>query len=127
VPLIVAVGAEAPDTECARLRDAGCEVLVFPAETRAGRLDLLLRELGRREMTNILVEGGGQLAGCLLDAGQIDEAHVFIAPKLIGGTAARSPIAGEGIDQMPQAFTLANPQVQQLGSDIYLHGRLQND
>ena len=55
------------------------------------------------------------------------EAHVFIAPKLIGGTAARSPIAGEGIDEMPQAFTFVDPHVQQLGSDIYFHGRLQRD
>ncbi len=127
VPVLVAVGTEAPAAERRRLANAGCEVYVCKAETRAGRLDQLLQELGRRQMTNVLVEGGGQLAGCLLDAGQIDEAHVFIAPKVIGGTAARSPIAGEGVDEMPQAFTFADPQIQQVGSDIYFHGRLQRD
>jgi riboflavin biosynthesis pyrimidine reductase len=46
---------------------------------------------------------------------------------VIGGTTARSPIAGEGIDEMPQAFTFADPQIQQVGSDIYFHGRVQRD
>lgn len=127
VPVLVAVGSEAPAEERRRLKDAGCEVHVCRAETRSGRLNQLMRELGRRQMTNVLVEGGGQLAGCLLDSGQIDEAHVFIAPKLIGGTAARSPIAGDGIDEMPHAFTFADPHIQQIGSDIYFHGRLQRE
>lgn len=125
VPVLVAVGREAPADDRRRLKEAGCEVFVCKAETRLGRLNQLLRELGRRQMTNVLLEGGGQLAGSLLDSGQIDEAHVFIAPKLIGGTSARSPIAGDGIDEMPQAFTFDDPHIQQLGSDIYFHGRLQ--
>lgn len=127
VPVIVAVGEESPKAERRRLEKSGCEVLVCGGETRAQRLDQLIRELGRREMTNVLLEGGGQLAGCLLDAGQIDEAHVFIAPKLIGGTAARSPIGGEGIDEMPQAFIFDKPHIEQLGSDIYFHGRVRRD
>ncbi len=127
VPVLVAVGAEAPAEDRRRLKKAGCEVYVCRAETRSGRLNQLLHELGRRQMTNLLVEGGGQLTGCFLDSGQIDEAHVFIAPKLIGGTTARSPIAGDGIDEMPQAFTFAEPHIRQLGSDIYFHGRLRRD
>ncbi len=127
VPVLVAVGKEAPQVDRRRLAGAGCEVYVCEAEDRSARLGQLLEELGRRRLTNVLVEGGGQLTGCLLDAGQIDEAHVFIAPKLIGGTAAHSPIAGEGIDQIPQAFTFADRQIQQVGSDIYFHGRLRRD
>ncbi|NLS97209.1 MAG: bifunctional diaminohydroxyphosphoribosylaminopyrimidine deaminase/5-amino-6-(5-phosphoribosylamino)uracil reductase RibD [Planctomycetaceae bacterium] len=125
VPVLVAVGTEAPAEDRRRLKEAGCEVFVCKADTRLGRLNQLLEELGRRRMTNVLVEGGGQLAGCLLDSGQIDEAHVFIAPKLIGGISARNPIAGEGIEDMPQAFTFLDPQIQQVGSDIYFHGRLE--
>ena len=127
VPVLVAVGTESSAEDRRRLEKAGCEVCVCRADTRAGRVSQLLRELGRRQMTNVLLEGGGQLAGCLLDSGQIDEAHVFIAPKLIGGTTARSPIAGDGIDEMPQAFTFADPHIQQVGSDVYFHGRLKRD
>ena len=53
----------------------------------------------------------------------IDEFHVFIAPKLIGGTEAPSPIAGGGIEEMAAALSLPKPTVQQVGEDIYLHGR----
>jgi len=124
VPVLVAAGREAPKSDRRRLTDAGCEVLVCPGETHNARLVELLEELGRRRMTNVLVEGGGRLVGSLFDAGQIDEVHVFIAPKLIGGTAAPSPIAGEGIDEMSRALSLDAPEVQQVGTDIYVRGRL---
>ncbi len=92
VPLLVAVGHTAPASERRRLEQAGCEVFVCQSDTHAGRLDELLTELGRRRMTNILVEGGGQLLGTLLDAEQIDEVHVLVAPKLLGGKHPPSPI-----------------------------------
>jgi len=94
-PVLVAVGSEAANADRQRLRESGCEVLVCQGATHAARLDCLLEELGRRRLTNVLVEGGGRLLGSLLDAGQIDEVHVFIAPKLVGGGAAASPIGGK--------------------------------
>jgi diaminohydroxyphosphoribosylaminopyrimidine deaminase/5-amino-6-(5-phosphoribosylamino)uracil reductase len=64
------------------------------------------------------------LVGSLLDARQIDEAHVFIAPKLLGGAAARSPIGGEGIDEIAHALTLDRPVIQAIDGDVYVHGRV---
>jgi diaminohydroxyphosphoribosylaminopyrimidine deaminase/5-amino-6-(5-phosphoribosylamino)uracil reductase len=84
----------------------------------------LLDELGRRRMTNILVEGGSQLLGTLLDARQIDEVHVFIAPKLFGGQQAPSPIAGAGVEQVAGGLALANLHVEAVGGDLYLKGRI---
>jgi diaminohydroxyphosphoribosylaminopyrimidine deaminase/5-amino-6-(5-phosphoribosylamino)uracil reductase len=124
VPLMVAVGPTAPESDRRRLEHAGCEVFVCQSETHAGRLDQLLAELGRRRMTNVLVEGGGQLLGTLLDNGQIDEVHVFVAPKLLGGENARSPIDGEGVAQVAQGIPVENPQWQQIGEDLYFSGRL---
>jgi diaminohydroxyphosphoribosylaminopyrimidine deaminase/5-amino-6-(5-phosphoribosylamino)uracil reductase len=124
VPLLVAVGPQASQHECRRLAEAGCEVLPLEGTTHAQRLEQLLDELGRRRMTNVLVEGGSQLLGSLLDAGQIDEAHVFIAPKLLGGAAAPTPIAGQGIEKVSQALQLEEPQWQQLGDDLYLQGHV---
>ena len=121
---LVAVGPEAQQSDRQRLARAGCEVLVCRAEARAARLDELLAELGRRRMTNVLAEGGGRLLGSLADAGQIDEVHVFIAPKLIGGASAVSPIAGEGIGELSEALALAQWEVEQAGSDVYLRGRV---
>lgn len=124
VPVLVAVGPEAPEAERQRLAEAGCEVFPCEADNHATRLDELLMEFGRRRLTNVLVEGGGQLMGSLLDAGQIDEFHVFIAPKLVGGVAAVSPIAGGGVAEMSRALALKDPQLRQVGSDAYLSGRL---
>ncbi len=122
VPLLIAVGEAADRDRLARLADAGAEVFVCPGEKRAQRLEALLLELGRRQMTNVLFEGGGQLVGSLFDHGCIDEVHVFLAPKLVGGTGAVSPIGGQGIADMADAIPIDGPEIQVLGSDVYLHG-----
>lgn len=123
-PVLVACGPQAASHEIQRLIAAGCEVLQLPATTHPQRLQQLLVELGRRRMTNILVEGGGQLLGALFDAGEVDEVHAFIAPKLFGGARAPGPIGGTGIDEVASALQLCNPRVEQHGADIHLSGRL---
>jgi diaminohydroxyphosphoribosylaminopyrimidine deaminase/5-amino-6-(5-phosphoribosylamino)uracil reductase len=87
-------------------------------------LQQLLAELGRRRLTNVLVEAGGRLLGSMFDLGQIDEAHVFIAPKLIGGSSATTPLAGVGLERLSDAATLLDPAVRHLGEDLYISGRL---
>jgi diaminohydroxyphosphoribosylaminopyrimidine deaminase/5-amino-6-(5-phosphoribosylamino)uracil reductase len=84
----------------------------------------LLDELGRRRMTNVLVEGGSQLLGGLFNLRAIDEVHVFIAPKIAGGAAAPSPIGGAGIDRMAEALQLAEISIEELDGDVYVHGRV---
>jgi diaminohydroxyphosphoribosylaminopyrimidine deaminase/5-amino-6-(5-phosphoribosylamino)uracil reductase len=124
VPLLVAAGPEACEQDCRRLIDAGCEVFRANAESPNVQILELLDELGRRRMTNLLVEGGSRLLGSFFDAGQIDEVHAFVAPKLIGGGEARSPIGGEGLREMSLALQLHNPEFSQLDGDVYLHGHV---
>jgi len=123
-PVLIAAGPRAMRDACQRLRDAGCEVWVGAAEDRNQRLLDLLDELGLRRMTNVLVEGGSHLLGGLFDAQAIDEVHVFIATKLIGGAEAPSPLAGQGLQLMNQAVPLDKPEIELLDGDIYIHGRL---
>ena len=78
-------------------------------------------------MTNILVEGGARLLGALFDAGQIDEVHAFVAPKLIGGSSAPGAIGGAGADLMAKALSLSSPRIEQCGADVYVHGRVSRD
>ncbi len=122
-PVLVAVGNEADAADCRRLREAGCEVLVCPGDTHAARLDALLAELGRRHMTNVLVEGGGRVLGSLLDARHVDEVHVFLAPKLVGGATAPGPVAGQGVADLAAAMNLGELQVELVDGDVYLRGR----
>ena len=123
-PVMVVTGPEPPAPDRSRLEDDGCEVFVCDADDRDERLRQLFEELGRRRFTNVLIEGGGQLTGSLLTGRMIDEVHVFIAPKLIGGREAPGPMAGHGIGQMSGALGIDEPQVEQLDGDIYVHGRL---
>ena len=125
-PVLVAVGSESSSANRLRLRDAGCEVFVCDGETHAARLEAMLVELGRRRWTNVMVEGGGRLLGGLLDAREIDEVHVFIAPKLVGGASATA-VAGRGIAEMSAALCLESPQVRQLGDDTYITARCSAD
>jgi diaminohydroxyphosphoribosylaminopyrimidine deaminase/5-amino-6-(5-phosphoribosylamino)uracil reductase len=92
--------------------------------SRHERLLQLLDELGRRRMTNVLVEGGSSLLGSLFDARQIDEVHVFLAPKLFGGQKARSPMRGAGIEQIADALAIENRRMEILGEDLYFSGRI---
>jgi diaminohydroxyphosphoribosylaminopyrimidine deaminase/5-amino-6-(5-phosphoribosylamino)uracil reductase len=123
-PVIVAVGPESTQDDRDRLAAAGCEVLALPGASAAERLLQLLDEMGRRRMTNVLAEGGGGLWGGLLDADQIDEVHAFVAPKLIGGEAAPSPIGGAGLERMPLALSLDGVTIRQVGDDAHIHGRV---
>jgi diaminohydroxyphosphoribosylaminopyrimidine deaminase/5-amino-6-(5-phosphoribosylamino)uracil reductase len=123
-PVIVAAANDADAAAVARLAKAGCEVLRLPGATAAARLDALLCELGRRRMTNMLVEGGAELLGSFFDARAVDEVCVFIAPRLIGGGTAPSPVGGQGIAEMAKAIGLENVQVGQLAEDIWIRGRV---
>src|SRR5439155_23518213 len=123
-PLLV-VGSEGFDPAgAAELRAAGAEVLTLPTEE--GRLSVraFLDELGRRRMTNVLVEGGAAVLGSFLDARAIDEVHVFLAPRLVGGAAARAAVAGQGVERIAEALRLLEWTVGQLDGDVYIHALL---
>jgi diaminohydroxyphosphoribosylaminopyrimidine deaminase/5-amino-6-(5-phosphoribosylamino)uracil reductase len=99
-----------------QLRALGCEVHTLPD------VGALLDEMGRRRMTNVLIEGGSGVFGSFLDIREIDEVHVFIAPRLVGGDDAKTPIGGNGVKKIADALALAEWQVEMIEGDVYLHG-----
>ncbi len=123
-PVLIAAGSETNPVDRQRLLDAGCEVFICDGATPAARLAAMLDELGRRRMTNVLVEGGSWLLGSLWDADAIDEVHVFIAPKLIGGSESPSPIGAQGLPRMADVLPLIEPKTQFAGDEIYISGRV---
>lgn len=85
-------------------------------------LELVLRELGRRSIQSVLVEGGAKVAGSFIDAGLVNKVTVFIAPKIIGGSDAPTAIGGKGIERMADALELERLEVVQRGRDIEVTG-----
>lgn len=125
-PVLIFTCEDSDKQRCDALRSQGAEVVFTQRDKKTGIMNLLdiLKELGRRQMTNVLIESGGQVLGSFFDAGHVDEVHCFIAPKLIGGSDAVSPIGGVGLDSMEQALSLDHQNVENLDGDIYIHGRV---
>jgi diaminohydroxyphosphoribosylaminopyrimidine deaminase/5-amino-6-(5-phosphoribosylamino)uracil reductase len=129
-------GAAAPETVIltlpgaaarrrARLEAAGALVIEVPG--RGGRIDLrsALRELGRRGVSSVLVEGGSELLGSALDAGVGDALALFVAGRLVGGRGALSAFGGEGVARLREAVGVRDLGLRRLGSDVVVEGRLE--
>ena len=112
----------ADDAPRLRLEQSGAELVSFPAEDGSVALSQLLRMLGQREIASVLVEGGGTLLGSLFDQGLVDRVVAFISPTIVGGSAARTAVAGIGVENMAEALRLQDVRVKQLGPDLAVIG-----
>ena len=124
-PLSVGTGAAAPAGRVEALRAAGADVSPGGL-TPEGRVDVAaaLAELGRRGITSVLLEGGPTLAGSFLDAGELDELRLFIAPVLVGGAEAPPIAAGLGIERMAAAERALSLTSEPSGEDVLVSARL---
>ena len=75
-------------------------------------------------ITSILLEGGPHLAGAFLDAGEIDEIRLFLAPLVLGGRTARDPLEGEGAEQIAEAVRALTLDCERVGDDLLVSARI---
>ena len=117
----------APAVNVRALEQAGAEVATVSA-TDAGLVCPLavLEDLGKRGVVNLLVEGGGKTLGSLFDDGLVDKVHAFVAPVIIGGIDAASPVEGAGAELMAHAMRLERTSIHQIGPDWLIAGYPQN-
>ncbi|MBT9172615.1 MAG: Riboflavin biosynthesis protein RibD [Syntrophomonadaceae bacterium] len=120
---LLAVTEEAPDEKLAQLLKAGVEIASFPPDS-AGRVPLaaLLTELGRREITSVLVEGGSELNYTLLSEGLVNKLCFFIAPLIFGGASAPSPIGGAGVKTVADAWQVGKVEISHYDNDLLVTG-----
>jgi diaminohydroxyphosphoribosylaminopyrimidine deaminase/5-amino-6-(5-phosphoribosylamino)uracil reductase len=107
-----------------RLDPAAVEVLSLEP-TADGRVSLpsLLDELGHRRITSLLVEAGGTLLAALLAERLVQRVMAFVAPKLLGGACAPTPVEGLGAASMAEALELVDVTFERLGNDLLVQGR----
>ena len=110
------------ETHLAGWATDGAEIVPLDAHDSSSFLDQALAELGRRTMTNILVEGGAGILGAFHDRDAIDELWLFLAPRTVGGQAP-SPIAGAGVARLADALTWEDWTVEQVPPDLLLRTR----
>ncbi|MCL2678741.1 MAG: bifunctional diaminohydroxyphosphoribosylaminopyrimidine deaminase/5-amino-6-(5-phosphoribosylamino)uracil reductase RibD [Dehalococcoidia bacterium] len=122
---ILVMGRPAEAHEKASFAGLQTEILEFPSDDGIIQLDKLLKMLGERQITSILVEAGGILVGSLFDQGLVDKVYAFVAPIIIGG-AARTPVEGSGASRLMDAFRLDRVSVGAMGSDVLISGYIAN-
>jgi diaminohydroxyphosphoribosylaminopyrimidine deaminase/5-amino-6-(5-phosphoribosylamino)uracil reductase len=125
-PTIIAVHENASRELKEKLQDSGCELLELTSNNSAEIVDELLMLLGKKGIQNLLVEGGGKTLGSFFDADQVDEIQVYIAPFIIGGSDAISPVAGVGILEMAQRRKIASFGYEMIDDNMLLSGRLKH-
>jgi diaminohydroxyphosphoribosylaminopyrimidine deaminase / 5-amino-6-(5-phosphoribosylamino)uracil reductase len=122
-PVLVIAGREAAKPRIDGLTNAGVEVIVCGGEGPE-RLRTALGELGRRDVTSLLLEGGPTLAGAFADAGEIDELRLFVAPKLLGGAEARPLLGGAGVGRLADARSALSMEWEACGEDLLIRARM---
>ena len=126
VPLVVVVSRAAPRGATDALETAGADVIVATGQNEPARIASALDQLGALDppVTSLLLEGGPHLAGSFMDAGEIDEVRLFIAPLVLGGRTARDPLEGEGVDRVADALRALTLTCEPVAGDVLVTARL---
>ncbi len=125
VTTIIATSSQNKEKRLA-LSELHCNTLVISEKN--GHIDLneLMQELGTSEIDSILLEGGGELNWSMLSAGLVNKVQAYIAPKIFGGTGAKSAVSGAGVPVPSDAFMLYDTKIQHIGDDIMIESRVKN-
>ena len=118
----IAAYTDAEEGTKKKLESTGVELLQISEKNGHVDLEKLIRTLGEKKIDSILVEGGGNIHGSLLQTGLVNRVYAYIAPKLIGGKNALSPVGVDGIEKMKDAVVLQNQEILHLGADYCIRG-----
>jgi diaminohydroxyphosphoribosylaminopyrimidine deaminase/5-amino-6-(5-phosphoribosylamino)uracil reductase len=124
VPVTVVCSRAAGRTAVQSLESAGVDVIVATGQNERARVENALDELGTREVQSLLLEGGPHLAGAFLEAGEIDEARVFVAPLMTGGRDAKTAVEGMGFERIGSAPRALHVEFDRLEDDLLVIARL---
>ena len=123
VPVMVVCSRAASRTSVQSLENAGVDVIVATGENESARVAHALDELGHHDVQSLLLEGGPHLAGAFLEAGEIDEARMFVAPLLLGGTKAKTAVEGIGLETIAQAPRPMAVETERIENDVLITAR----
>jgi diaminohydroxyphosphoribosylaminopyrimidine deaminase/5-amino-6-(5-phosphoribosylamino)uracil reductase len=118
--VVVFAGPDAPEARAERLRQRGVIVARLPLSRGRLNLEKALRYLAGREVTRLLVEGGGELHGSFIGQRLADRLVLYLAPCLIGGRDARSLVGGEGPRRLSGATQLGHMISYRVGAELVI-------
>lgn len=121
---MIATTAAAPTAQRSALQQKGIEVLTVPAQQGRVSLPALLKQLGRRGITSLLVEGGSEVNAAMLKAKLVDHVRLYVAPLLLGGQNAKGMIGGVSPAKLAGAIRLRHVVTRFVGDDVVVEGEL---
>jgi diaminohydroxyphosphoribosylaminopyrimidine deaminase/5-amino-6-(5-phosphoribosylamino)uracil reductase len=124
VRTLIATSRMAPAARRLALQRQGVDVVMLPLIRGRVSLLALMRELGKRGITSLLVEGGGEVNAAMLRAKVVQQVRLYMAPSLLGGIDAKGMIGGKGPRRLAAAFKLKHVRTRSLGGDIVVEGEL---
>ena len=107
-----------------KLQKIGVEILLIKSKRGQVDLPLLMDKLGKMEITSIMIEGGSEVSSNALKEKLVDKVIYFLAPKIIGGKNAPSPVGGQGIAKIKDFIQVKDMSVLQLGCDLMIEGNI---
>jgi diaminohydroxyphosphoribosylaminopyrimidine deaminase/5-amino-6-(5-phosphoribosylamino)uracil reductase len=119
---LIALGGKVAPEVIEGFRSKNAEAVVLPSDEGLVDLEQLLKILGQREITSVLVEGGGTLLGYMFDHGLVDKVVAFIAPVIIGGSEAETAVGGTGAGKIADAFRLERVTTMECNGDVMVSG-----
>lgn len=108
-----------------RLSREGIEYLSLKSDNDSIDLAELMKVLGQRHITTVMVEGGSKLLGNIFDRRLVDKVLVFIAPIIIGGKEAKTAVGGSGVERVADALQLKDVKVERFGDEMLISGYTQ--
>jgi len=125
--IIIATTPKAKKARIHLLRQKGIEILICPQQRGKVRLKWLLKELARREIASLLIEGGGRIIGSALREKLVDKFLVFMAPKIMGDETALPSVMGLKTANVHEALRLHRIKVKRISDDILIEAYVHRD
>ncbi|WP_042273676.1 bifunctional diaminohydroxyphosphoribosylaminopyrimidine deaminase/5-amino-6-(5-phosphoribosylamino)uracil reductase RibD [[Clostridium] dakarense] len=121
---IIITTSSAKESMVKELESKGVEIIMAKLKDNRADLSDMMEKLGQLNIDSILLEGGATFNFSAIEEGIVDKIQVYIAPKLIGGKLSKTPIGGNGIDKLKDAYKIRDMNVQMVGEDILIEGYL---
>jgi diaminohydroxyphosphoribosylaminopyrimidine deaminase/5-amino-6-(5-phosphoribosylamino)uracil reductase len=122
IETIIATTKLATDAKICAIKEKGAQVIVTPSLNNKVDLRYLMGVLADMGIDSILIEGGSTLNYSALEQGIVDKVISFISPKIFGGTSGKTPVGGQGIERVSDAFKLTGTNVSSFDEDIMIEG-----
>jgi diaminohydroxyphosphoribosylaminopyrimidine deaminase/5-amino-6-(5-phosphoribosylamino)uracil reductase len=117
-PLMLLTSEQIDADRTGPIESQGAKIVRLRTNQAAEMVESALDVMGSRGMTNVMLEGGGELLASFFSAGQIDECHVYVGAKAFGGRQAHGPIGGPGIESVADAWRFRLVSVDQFDDDL---------